>query len=400
MRIPPVVSQKTVLHGRALGHSPAVARIPGAFRLDPREVAGSLGDLGTFLPLLVAMASQNGLDFASGLFFAGVFNVVTGLLFGIPMAVQPMKAIAAVALTQGLPAPQIVAAGASVSLFVLLLGATGLVQEVDRWVPRCIVRGVQLFLGLSLVMKGAAMVAATRAFFPDGYATAAVSLVVAIGLSRSRRVPAALVLFAIGVVIVFAFHRMEVRQAAPTLWLPTLRPPAWVDFRGSFLRAAVPQLPLTTLNSVVAVAALSRDLFPARPASVRRVSISVGVMNLVGAWFGAMPMCHGAGGLAAQYRFGARTGASIVLLGVAKASLAVLFGASLMGVCRAFPGSVLGVMLAVGGLELSLAARDVTTRRDLVAMLATVGVALGLNNLGAGFVAGIVVFALSPRDDA
>jgi hypothetical protein len=112
-----------------------------------------------------------------------------------------------------------------------------------------------------------------------------------------------------------------------------------------------------------------------------------------------MPMCHGAGGLAAQYRFGARSGGSIVFLGLVKVALAVLFGASLMGVCKAFPASVLGVMLAFGGLELALVARDVTTRRGTVSMLATVGVALGLNNLAAGFAAGLAVYALSFRDD-
>jgi len=64
----------------------------------------------------------------------------------------------------------------------------------------------------------------------------------------------------------------------------------------------IPQLPLTTLNSVVAVCQLSEDLFPAKPVRPVLVSVSVGLMNMVGAWFGAMPCCHGAGGLAAQVR--------------------------------------------------------------------------------------------------
>ena len=63
---------------------------------------------------------------------------------------------------------------------------------------------------------------------------------------------------------------------------------------------AIPQLPLTTLNSVVAVCQLSADLFPAKPVRPVLVSVSVGLMNMVGAWSGAMPCCHGAGGLAAQ----------------------------------------------------------------------------------------------------
>src|SRR5207245_2328522 len=93
--------------------------------------------------------------------------------------------------------------------------------------------------------------------------------------------------------------------------LPAWSPPAWSDFVTAFPKAALPQIPLTTLNSVIAVCALSADLFPARRAEPRRVAISVGAMNLVAAWFGGMPMCHGAGGLAGQYRFGARTNGAI-----------------------------------------------------------------------------------------
>ena len=82
------------------------------WRWNREEIAGALGDLGTFLPLLVAMSAQCGLSFPAALFFAGVFNVVTAFTFGIPMAVQPMKAIAAIALAEGL--------GAAEEVFALL----------------------------------------------------------------------------------------------------------------------------------------------------------------------------------------------------------------------------------------------------------------------------------------
>src|SRR5438105_7997299 len=126
-RAPEPSGQKNMSHDTCRSPAPSA---PSALnplrqaRLDRNEIAGSLGDLGTFLPLLVGMTAQNGLDFASALFFAGAFNVITGLTFAIPMAVQPMKAIAAVALTEGLTVPQILAAGASVSAAVLLLGVT------------------------------------------------------------------------------------------------------------------------------------------------------------------------------------------------------------------------------------------------------------------------------------
>lgn len=55
------------------------------------EISGSLGDLGTLLPLMIALAVQGSIQLGSTLVFSGVFNVLTGILYGIPLPVQPMK---------------------------------------------------------------------------------------------------------------------------------------------------------------------------------------------------------------------------------------------------------------------------------------------------------------------
>jgi MFS superfamily sulfate permease-like transporter len=370
----------------------SVRRVLSYARLDRHEIAGSLGDLGTFLPLLVGMAATNGLDFATALFFAGLFNIVTGLTFSIPMAVQPMKAIAAVALTEGLTAPQIVAAGASVSLVILVFGVSGLIDWLNRVVPKSVVRGLQLALGLSLAIKGMQMVAGTNAWWaPDSYTTGLVSAVIVLLLFFSRRVPAALLLFGLGLGLAVWMHPGVVGSLGLGVTLPRWSPPAWNDFVTSFPKAALPQIPLTTLNSVIAVCALSADLFPRRRAAPRKVAISVGMMNLVACWFGGMPMCHGAGGLAGQYRFGARTNGSILFLGAVKLLLAVLFGASLMTRCQAFPASILGVLLAFAGMELALACRDQTRRSDAFAMLLTAAACMALENVALGFLIGLAM---------
>jgi MFS superfamily sulfate permease-like transporter len=380
---PPIESNK--LRGGVWG-------ILSQARLNRNEIGGSLGDLGTFLPLLVGMSAQNGLNFASALFFAGLFNIITGLTFAIPMAVQPMKAIAAVALTEGLTVPQIVAAGATVSVLILLLGLTGLIDWLNRVVPKSVVRGLQLALGLSLLMKGMQMVAGTNQWFaPDSYLTGLLSALVVLLLFFSRKLPAALILFGVGLILAIWTHPDVSSSLGFGFTLPSWSPPEWNDFVTAFPKAALPQIPLTTLNSVIAVCALSVDLFPDRRAGVRRVAVSVGLMNLVGCWFGAMPMCHGAGGLAGQYRFGARTNGSILFLGVVKILLAVFIGASLMTLCRAFPESVLGVMLAFAGMELALVCRDQTSRTDAFAMLLTAAACIGLNNIALGFVIGLTM---------
>lgn len=361
-------------------------------RFNRQEIAGSLGDLGTFLPLLVGMAAENGLDFAAALFFAGLFNLVTGLTFAIPMAVQPMKAIAAVALTEGITLPQILAAGATVSAVILLLGVTGLIDWLHRVVPKSVVRGLQLALGLSLLMKGMQMVAGTNQWLAaDSYATGLVAMLVVLLFFFSRRVPAALLLFCAGLGLAVWTHPEVVEQLGVGVTLPAWSPPAWSDFLSAFPKAALPQIPLTTLNSVIAVCALSFDLFPDRPAQPRKVAVSVGLMNLVACWFGGMPMCHGAGGLAGQYRFGARTNGSILFLGAVKMMLAVLLGASLMKLCSAFPASVLGVLLGFAGMELALVCRDQSSRTSAFAMLLTAGACLGLNNIALGFLLGLAM---------
>jgi len=363
-------------------------------RFDARELSGSLGDLGTFLPLLVAMVAQNGLDFTAAMFFAGLFNIVTGLVFSIPMAVQPMKAIAAVALTQGLRAPQIAAAGVSVSLMVLFLALTGWLDRVQRNLPTSVIRGLQLGLGLSLLLKGMDTIGSGGGWWSlDGYPLALVALFLTFRL-ESTRFPVALVLFVAGCAVAALTHPLALQ---PGLYLPSWNPPGWLDFTSSFGVAALPQLPLTLLNSVIAVSALSYNLFPERGAPASKVALSVGLMNLVPALFGGMPMCHGAGGLAGQVRFGARTNGSILILGALKIGVAVFLGSSLFALCQVYPKSILGTMLLVSGLELSLVAHRNQSRQDTSAMLVTAAASVGLQSAALGLLAGLLYWSCQPR---
>lgn len=364
-------------------------------RWDRQEWSGSLGDLGTFLPLLVAMVSQNGLDFTAALFFAGVFNLVTGMLFPIPMAVQPMKAIAAVALTQHLSPGQIAAAGLGVSVCILVLAVFGLVNAATRLVPKSVIRGVQLAVGLQLLIKGVQMVGASGGWLAlDGFALALAAGALVLR-TEGGRVPSALILFGLGALVAVATHPACLASLGVGLNLPHWAPIGWPDLRTSLMPAVVPQVPLTLLNSVIAVGLLAHDLFPERPVSNRKIAVSVGLMNLLPAFFGGMPMCHGAGGLAGQVRFGARTNGAVLILGALKLGVAVLFGSSLLAICKAFPTSVLGVMLVFSGLELSLVARDQNRRHEALAMLVTAGASLAYN-AGLGLVLGWAVARYAP----
>ena len=363
----------------------------GSVRFNRAELAGSLGDLGTFIPLLVAMVSQCGLQLVPSLIAAGLMNIVTGFAFGIPMPVQPMKAIAAVAIAEGLSESQILTAGITTGLVILILGLTGLVGWLDRAVPRSVVRGLQLALGLKLLTGGFGMVAHSGSWIgADSIGLGILCGVIVLTLYFSTRWPGALVVFVIGLVALLYAHPQFIRaSAAGWSWhWPDLTHAS--DWATGFLRGTIPQIPLTTLNSVIAVCALSVDLFPNRPSAPRRVAVSVGLMNLVCCPFGAMPMCHGAGGLAGQYRFGARTGGSVVMLGAAKIALALLLGGSLLVWLREYPQSVLGVLLLFSGLELAMVCRDQTDRIAFFVLLMTAGASMAVNT-AVGFVVGWIV---------
>ncbi len=340
------------------------------------------------------MVNKCGLQLGPALFCAGLMNVVTGLIFRIPMPVQPMKAIAAVAIAEGLNETQIIAAGIITGFVILVLSVTGLIVWLNRVIPRSVVRGLQLALGLKLLVGGMAMIAGTETLIGwDSIGMGILCSSLVLLLYFSTRVPGALLIFVIGLVALLARD--------PSLLSTTKLGIAWNipdfgslhDWKIAVWRGAIPQIPLTTLNSVIAVCALSLDLFPARAARPRRVAFSVGLMNLICCPLGGMPMCHGAGGLAAQYRFGGRTGGSVILLGGAKMALAVLFGGSLLAWLRAYPESVLGVLLLFSGLELALVCRDQRTRVDFFVMLITAGACMALNT-AAGFVLGWAIAAL------
>jgi MFS superfamily sulfate permease-like transporter len=357
--------------------------LPNRGRLTLSEASGALGDLGTFIPLLLGLARQGSVAFVPAVFFAGVFNLGSGLLWDAPMPVQPMKTIAAVGIAEGLSPPQVAAAGMMVSAMVLALGLTRSIVLVGRLVPEAVVLGLQLGLGISLGEKAFALIAGSGPSRPtddphlvpgplDSTIARHVSAVIGVGFALAvrhsgRKVPSALLLFAlgagVGVYTLFAAH-------APVSFAP-VSPIAWplasltrADLEHAFFNAALPQLPLTLLNSVVSVCKLADKLTPEARVTKPAVAISVGLMNLLAGPFGAMPCCHGAGGLAAQHAFGARRGAAVLFLGGAKVASAVAVGGPLLAVLAAFPDSILGVLLLMSGVELARAGAQLGGRGE------------------------------------
>jgi MFS superfamily sulfate permease-like transporter len=320
-------------------------------RLNIGELSGGLGDMGTFLPLALALCLIVGFHPGALLVWAGALNILTGFLFRLPFPVQPMKALAAVAIAGELTRTQVSAAGLEMALILIFLSASGLVRRFCGHIPPALVRGIQVGIGLKLAFKGLTFCAQPHFEQISGLLIIGLALGLIVAGARYSKLPAALMVFLAGLFI--SAHLSAVSWSAG-LDLSGLRfsiPPAQ-DWWPAFLHGTLVQLPLTLLNSVVAVSALSRSLFPDQPVSETKISASVGVMNAVSCLFGGMPVCHGAGGLAAQYRFGARTGGSVVLLGALFIITGAFFSGAVPGLIRFFPREILGVMLLAASWEL------------------------------------------------
>lgn len=388
------------------------------------EISGSLGDLGTFLPIVIALAVNDTVSLSSTLIFSGIFNILTGLFFGIPLPVQPMKAIAAVAIARSFSNGTIAAAGIFVGLCIFIFSITGLLRWFADAIPIPVIKGIQVGAGLSLVISAGGSILSSLGWITPSWADnrlwAIAAFLFLLITNVYRNVPYALIVFIIG--LVFAIIGCAISHNLPSFqfWHPHVVVPTVHQWRVGSLDAGIGQIPLTTLNSVVAVAHLAHDLLPDVPApSTTHIGLSVAGMNILGCWFGAMPVCHGSGGLAAQYRFGARSGASVVFLGALKLVIGIFFGESLVGLLKSFPSSMLGIMVIAAGLELvsvgeslnTPGARDVGQRvsgilgdrsqdasaltdeerkRRWTVMMVTVGLLVGFKNDAVGFVAGML----------
>ncbi|KAI7185934.1 hypothetical protein D0869_01575 [Hortaea werneckii] len=390
------------------------------------ELSGALGDLGTLLPLMIAMTLNDTIDLPTTLVFSGLANILTGIVYGIPLPVQPMKAIASVAISQAFTKSETMAAGLTMGIAVFVLSATGLLGWLNRVVPVPVVKGIQVGAGFALVINAGSSLILPLDWASSGWDNRiwAIGAFLALAIaSLMPRLPYALVVFSVGIliagiVVASSPHHGDFHAG---IWSPSVHVPEGHAWWTGAIDAALPQLPLTTLNSILAVTSLSANLFPNYPPTPSTTSIgfSVAIANLVGCWFGAMPVCHGSGGLAGQYRFGARSGSSVVILGTVKLLLGLFVGEAIVPLLQRFPKSLLGVMVLAAGVELAKVGQSVSEKRDLwqnagdnygnersiddlkkdqeqeeknrwLVMLVTVAGCLAFKNDAIGFIAGLV----------
>jgi len=365
---------------------PATAR--GGIRFDRNELAGAFGDIGTDLPLIVGVILAAHLDSASALILFGAMQIMTALRYRMPMPVQPLKAVAALVIAQKISGNVLFGGGLAIGILMLFLTITGLIDLLARVVPKAVVRGIQFGLGLQLATL--ALKEYVGAEGGRGYVLAAIAFVLTIILIGNRRYPAALFVIALGLAyaIVFKLNGPALLEGIG-FRLPHVYRPTTQDVWLGFVLLALPQIPLSLGNSVLATRQITEDLFPERPVTVRGIGFTYSLMNLINPFFGGIPTCHGSGGMMGHYAFGGRTGGSVILYGMLYLILGLFFSGSFAHVVQVFPLPILGVLLLIEGLRIMLLIRDTVDVKAEFSIAVLVGlIAAGLPY---GYLVGIVI---------
>lgn len=377
--------------------SPALPRN----RFDRQEWAGAFGDIGTLIPFVVAYITLLDMNPLGVLFAFGIAKIACGLYYRTPFPVQPMKASGAIATTQAaqtitITPDMVYGAGLATGIIWFALGITGLTRRVASLVGRPVALGIILGLGFSFMLEGIKMM--TLDWLVGAIAFAGTLL-----LLTNRKIPAMLLLLLFGgaTALIQAPELMdELRAIQFRLQLPewALGTMTWRDFLLGAFFVALPQVPLTLSNAIIAITEENNSLFPERRVTEKGVSISTGIMNLLSPTVGGVPMCHGAGGMAGHTAFGARTGGAMIILGAVIVLLALFSGDSIHVLFKMFPDPVLGVILFITGAQLALGtcAAKGFGKKENFAMLVTA--AFGLWNIGIGFVVGMLLHQALQRD--
>jgi sulfate permease, SulP family len=383
--------------------------IPAAGRLsfDRVELAGSLGDLGTLLPIVVGMILINKLSPTTVFLAFGLFYLMTGYYFRLPIPVQPLKAVGAIAIAypNQITESVIGASGVLFGLILLVLSLSGTLDRVAKLFTQPVVRGIQLALGLIFLKKGIELIT-TQNLFLSGvnghYSEYQINLgigvlvfAIVLLLLDNKKIPAALAALGFGIISGLVLGGLQGQSLGIGPTPVHLISPSLHDFWIAFIMLILPQIPLTIGNACVGTADACTSLFPNSPllskSTAGKFALTMGIANLPAGLFGAVPMCHGAGGLAAHYRFGARTGGAPVMIGAIFVVLALVLGEFGLTVLALIPNSVLGVLLIFAGLELCPLVRSLKTNEEFFVALLIAGIALAVPNMAWAFGIGILV---------
>lgn len=350
-----------------------------------QEFSGAMGDFGTLIPLAAGYIVVCGLDPAALLISIGIISIATGLVFKLPVPIEPMKVLAVVAIAQVWTPPMVYASGFAMGLIWIIFAASGLIELIARYTPQPVIRGIQAALGIMLAIQAFRMLS-------TWWALGLAAMLVAIVLRNNRFAPGILMILLLGVAISF-YQGLSFAGLRPEFALPAFTVFSLNDVWPVMLLAGFAQVPLTATNAVISTASVMKTYWPDNEIRPKKLAMSIGVINLALPFVGGMPICHGAGGLAAKHFFGARTGGANISIGLVEL-LCGLFLASFVAIIfTGFPEAIIGAMLLLIGFEMIRFVKDVKWGLDLIPLALTIAISV-LTNMAFGFIAGIAVYYL------
>ncbi len=364
-----------------------------------RELAGGVGDWGLLIPISIALVSLNGLDATVVFVGVGVTYVATALAFRVPVPVQPLKAFAAAAIALGLSAETLAAGALLMAGIMGVLAVSGLAGWLAARFPLVLVRGIQAAVAL-LLGKAAIELAAKGNWAGLPPIDEEVSFAMAAGacvfllLASGRQFPGSLFVLAAGAVVglgVAGVPAVEFGAGAPTIAIPD-----GAAFAAALTGLVLAQIPLTFGNSIVATADAEREYFGARAVRVtpRRLAGSIGVANAFAGTLGGLPVCHGAGGVTAHYKLGARTWLATAMAGAILVVLGLTLGSSLPALLALLPPGALAGMLMYVAVQHALLAARLEGKSDRVIAATVGGVTLLAADLALGFGVGAAMLGV------
>ncbi|TFG23197.1 MAG: hypothetical protein EU533_03445, partial [Promethearchaeota archaeon] len=319
----------------------------------------------------------------------GITNIILGIKHNLPLPVQPQKTIGTVALSQSWTKSLVISTGFGTGIIWFLLGISKKLNIITRKVPIIIVRGIQL--GLGLILGWTALQWMNQNLF-----LALLSILIIAISFIYKKMPSAIILVALGIVIMIftgdlSFDNISFQFPQIDFYFPNL-----YDLLYGMLVAGIGQLFLTLTNVMIATIILARDLFPERGKTLdaNTLSLNMGYINLLSPFVGGIPLCHGSGGLASQYAFGARTGGSMILEGIIEIILGVFFSNILLDIFRAFPNSIFGSMLFYTAILLGEVSLKEFDRKQFVLIVIPTALTCFLLNISIGFGVGLGIYLI------
>lgn len=361
------------------------------------EFSGAFADLGTFLPLVLGMIALNQFS-AQGLFLGfGLFALATAFLYRRPIPVQPMKVISALVIAQGLTPGMLQASGIMMGVILLVLAASGAISWMARQLSPAVSIGIQLAIGIQLLQLGMGMMSDAWLLGICGF------LVIFVGRFFPLRYLVMPMVIGAGIFyqIEWGNTQGQIIPSAPSIdlnlsaslstWSPSL--PTVDEWSSAALLLVLPQLALTLTNAVITTSAMAKELFPqdAHRITAKKLAISSGLANLILPFFGGCAMCHGAGGLAVQHHFGARSFWAPLIFGSACLLTALFWCQDLAWFLGMIPMPILGSLLGIAGLQLAYSKRLIDARPYCKLVILATALTCLVINTAAGLALGVAL---------